>query len=86
MSDVALVVTSCAGNSFLAYFTVEDHALDYVARHPEHYYGESEFHPVPDAWVRLLDALYPRCPHNMSLSLCYGPAHYASDEEIARGW
>lgn len=26
------------------------------------------------------------CPHGLSASNCYGPSHYASDEEIARGW
>lgn len=26
------------------------------------------------------------CEHGMSASLCFGPAHYASDAEIRQGW
>lgn len=86
MSDIALMVTTCAGNNFLAHFSTEDQALAYMRRRSQHYFGEHEAYPVPDECERLLDALYPRCPHGMSLGLCYGPAHYASEEEIARGW
>jgi hypothetical protein len=37
-------------------------------------------------YPRLYAELHPLCEHGMSLSLCYGPSHYASDEEIAQGW
>ncbi len=38
------------------------------------------------AYPRLYAALNPTCEHGMSAWLCYGPAHYASDAEIAMGW
>lgn len=35
---------------------------------------------------RLADYLNPTCEHGLSAHLCFGPAHYASDAEIAQGW
>lgn len=40
----------------------------------------------PETDPTLYDRLYPTCEHNLSGNLCYGPAHYATDAEIARGF
>lgn len=37
-------------------------------------------------YPRLYERLHPTCEHGLSADLCYGPAHYASDFEIAQGW
>ena len=39
-----------------------------------------------NAYPRLYAALNPTCGHGMPASGCYGPAHWASEEEIAQGW
>lgn len=67
-------------------FATEDQALAHVGANPDLYFTEVESQPVPNSCERLLALLYPQCSHGMSLALCYGPAHYATDEEIAQGW
>ena len=40
-------------------------------------------------WYYEIQRLFPgvtSCEHGMSLQGCYGQAHYASDDEIERGW
>ena len=45
-----------------------------------HTYTELEDYPIPETWSRVWDLLYPSCPHNLSLDLCYGPGHYPPDD------
>jgi hypothetical protein len=71
---------------------VEDRALQFVeARWTSHATHELETEPIPAQYGRLLDTLYPQCPHGLSLSNCYGPQHYYYDEEeqargMRNGW
>lgn len=39
-----------------------------------------------NVYPQLYARLNPTCEHGMSAWLCYGPAHYVSDDELARGW
>lgn len=58
--------------------------------------GHYEYEPLPEAdqpylidhvrYPRLYATLYPTCEHGMSERGCYGPDHFASEEEIAQGW
>jgi hypothetical protein len=78
-----------SGRELVAYrvrFATEDQALAYMDAHSAYYFAEVESEQVPDSCKRLLDRLHPRCEHGMSADLCYGPAHYATDEEIRQGW
>lgn len=68
-------------------FATEDQAIGYVARKSSTCaFYEVESSPIPRDWKRLEDLMYPTCDHGLSADLCYGPAHYATDEEIAKGW
>jgi hypothetical protein len=73
--------------SYLVTFATEAQALDFIARRSStHAIFELEDAPIDQAHVKLNDVLHPTCEHGLSASLCYGPSHYASDEEIARGY
>jgi hypothetical protein len=68
-------------------FATETQAIAFLERRTStHAFWELEGGSVPADWTKLLDFLYPTCEHGLSASLCYGPAHYASDLEIAQGW
>lgn len=67
----------------------EDNALAFIARRNDgdHHIVERPDEPIDPKFGRLLEALYPRCPHGLSADSCYGPQHYWYDEEEqARGF
>lgn len=85
--------------SYFVEFATEDQVMAFIERRTEqdaghreevgygnHAYFEVESAPIPEGWLRLEAYLYPLCDHGMLASNCFGPAHYASDEEIAKGW
>lgn len=87
-SDIKLEVRTQGGyHCFVTTFANQRQAIEYVERHASvASFGEVKTAPISRSHTRLLAVLYPTCEHGLSESLCYGPAHYASDEEIARGY
>lgn len=72
---------------YVAVFATEDQAIGFYESHIKTAsMSEMESAPVSEHYTRLLAILYPKCHHGMSVFLCYGPQHYASDEEIAKGY
>lgn len=62
-------------------FATEDQALAFVtARRATHYFAELDERPVPESCQRLLELLYPTCPHGMDEASCHGPQHWYYDE------
>lgn len=71
--------------SYNAKFSTEDQAIDFVTRKS----STCAFHEIdeiPADWNAFYELMNPKCEHGMSADLCYGPAHYATYEEIAQGW
>jgi len=88
-TPIVLDVRGSGSGPWMSYrvrFATQDQVLAYMDAHPGRYFAEVESEPVPDACGRLVKRLYPQCEHGMSLALCMGPAHYATDEEIRQGW
>ncbi len=73
--------------SYVAAFANEASAVDFIARKGlTCAFHEVASSPIPDDWNALYEILNPTCDHGLSAHLCYGPAHYASDAEIAMGY
>jgi len=66
----------------------ERQALDFIeARKSTHAFHEvNEGDVLAGLMPELYRLLWPICEHGLSEWLCYGPAHYATSEEIANGW
>jgi hypothetical protein len=73
--------------SYLVEFAREQDAIEFIRRR-ESYCAiyEPEECDIPRDFGRLLEVLYPTCPHGLSEDICYGPNHYATDAEIAMGY
>lgn len=93
---IALEIAICdQRRSYRVTFTgpnAEDMALAFCeARKSTHAPREIEDKLIDERYGRLIDWLYPRCPHGLSESNCYGPQHYYFDEEeqamgMRNGW
>ena len=64
---------------------------DYFNDHGTYAQWEDAFDEVERItyWYEAITRIFPgvvNCEHGMSLQMCYGPAHYASDYEISQGW
>lgn len=86
--EIKLEIRTQGGyHRFVATFANQEQAIEYFERQASvASFSEVEGAPISGNHTRLLAVLYPTCEHGLSESLCYGPAHYASDEEIARGY
>lgn len=55
-------------------------------------HGNRAFHEIPgypydaEKFGKVYERLNPICEHGLSANLCYGPAHYAREDEVASGW
>lgn len=75
-----------SGHTFTATFATEDQAIDYIGRKSSTCaFWTRDDSPI-DGYDRLMEVLFPTCEHGLSESLCMGPAHYATDEEIMAGY
>ena len=85
---ITLEAHICAARrSYRVTFATEDQALAFVDRKAStHAFFQVDGKPIDPVHARLIDLMYPTCEHGLSLGLCYGPAHYATDEEIAQGY
>lgn len=75
--------------SYFAQFANEQQAIEFYRRKYEsrnHAIFEIEEAGIPADFGRLHEVLNPTCEHGLSEALCYGPSHYASDEEIRMGY
>lgn len=74
-------------HSYRATFSNEEQALAFVTERAEtHIFRELRNHQLPeDCHPDLYAALYPKCPHGLSLDLCAGPQHYEYDDDELRG-
>lgn len=92
MLSVTLETHVCAArHSYKVTFEgpeAEATALAFIdGRSSTHAFAELDDKPLDyEQFPLLYEVLYPTCEHGMSLDLCYGPAHYATDEEIAQGF
>lgn len=83
--DIHLEVHVCAAHhSYLVTFeghNAETMALDFIARHDKtHAVWTIEDKPIDPRHERLLDLLFPTCPHGGALWLCAHPTeHYPPD-------
>lgn len=93
MSTIALEVSICdQRRGYIARFATEEQALAFIERKSTtHAFHELESEIIPDRFTRLIQHLYPTCPHGLSEANCYGPQHYYYDEEeqargMRNGW
>lgn len=87
--EIKLEIHHCKNRvSYIAIFEGgENQVLAFIEeRKSTHAIFEIKDSPIPEECARLLDRLYPTCEHGLSESLCFGPAHYATYEEIAMGY
>lgn len=87
MSIKLAVRTDGGWHRFTAEFATETQAIAYAAaRRSTHIVAELDDRPIGAIHTKLLGYLYPSCEHGMDAGLCLGPAHYATDAEIAMGY
>jgi hypothetical protein len=77
-SVIALESHHCKNRrSIIVEFASEDQALEYAeARRSTHAVHELEDSPIDDRFARLINYLYPTCPHGLSESLCADPINH----------
>lgn len=57
-----------------------------ASTHAFHIPEDGDVMQRPAQYPTLWDLLNPTCEHGMSAWLCFGPAHYVSNDELAMGW
>jgi len=85
---ITLEAHICAARrSYLVTFATEAQALDFIGRKSStHAFFTVDGKPIDSVHTELINYLFPDCEHGLSLALCYGPNHYATDEEIRMGY
>jgi hypothetical protein len=87
MANIKLDVHVCRmRHTYTATFATERQAVEFIERKSATCaFWTRDDSPI-DGYPALVDTLYPTCEHGLSESLCMGPSHYATDEEIMAGY
>jgi hypothetical protein len=87
MAKIKLDVHVCAmRNTYTATFATERQAIEFIGRKSATCAFWTRDDSPMDGYPELMEVLFPTCEHGLSASLCMGPAHYATDEEIMMGY